>query len=91
MIVYHGTDSESTHNIVDDVIDLACGDIYVDNAQGFYTTPSKEFAANKAKMMTAKKRRLHMGDNLQPVVIKINIDLDTDEVHIKEFGGCDYE
>lgn len=91
MIVYHGTDSESAHNIVNIGIDLTCGEDSVDNAQGFYATPSKEFASSRAKMMTAKKRGLHMGNNLKPVVIEIDIDLDVDGIHIKEFNGCDYE
>lgn len=41
MIVYHGTDSYSAQNIMEAGIDLARGEESVDNARGFYTTPSR--------------------------------------------------
>lgn len=75
MVVYHGTDSYSALNIIEKGIDLKYGEKSVDNAQGFYTTPNKEFAIRRAKMMTdfAKKICKDEDRELKPSVLRIEI------------------
>lgn len=91
MIVYHGTDSYSAHNILEHGIDLMYGDDSVDNGKGFYTTPSQAFALRRAKMMTALSKKLHKDTDQKPVVLRIDIDESAFEnLNIKKFDGCDY-
>lgn len=91
MIVYHGTDIESACNIINNGIDLSCGDKSVDNGQGFYTTPSYDFALKRAKN-TAKTASMFNGRLVQPAVIELEIDLDNAmisyDVNVKSFNGC---
>ncbi len=92
MIVYHGTDSYSAQNIIQNGIDLTYGEKSVDNARGFYTTPSLEFATRRAKMVTASARGFRKDDELKAVVLQIEIDENLfNRLHIKEFVGCTYE
>lgn len=92
MIVYHGTDSISAENILKTNIDLKCGNEFVDNAKGFYTTPNKTFAMQRAKMAVNRVRGFHRGANVKPVVLEIELDLNcTGDLQVKEFAGCTYE
>lgn len=92
MIVYHGTDSHSAQNILENGISLSRGDKSVDNARGFYTTPSKEFAVQRAKMVTAALKKFNEDDTLKPVILRIEInDNAFNSLSVKEFDGCTYE
>lgn len=92
MIVYHGTDSYSAQNIMENGIDLSYGEKSVDNAQGFYTTPSKEFAIQRAKMVTASSKKFRKDYTLKPVILQIEIDDSVfNSLSVKEFDGCTYE
>lgn len=92
MIVYHGTDSYSAQNIIENGINLSYGDESVDNARGFYTTPSKEFATQRAKMVTASSKKFREDDTLKPVILQIEIsDSAFSSLNIKEFDGCAYD
>lgn len=92
MIVYHGTDSYSAQNIIENGISLSYGEKSVDNARGFYTTPSKEFAIQRAKMVTGTRKGFSKNDTLRPVVLQIEIDDNAfNSLSIKEFDGCTYE
>lgn len=88
MIVYHGTDSSSAQNIVQNGIDLTYGDESVDNAQGFYTTPSKEFASRRAQVMTDAAKKFRKKDDLKPVVLEIDVNESAfEKLSIKKFSG----
>ena len=92
MIVYHGTDSFSAQNIVENGIDLTIGEESVDNARGFYTTPSKEFAARRAKMVTASAKKFRGDDELKASVLQIEVNESRfSELQTKEFVGCTYD
>lgn len=92
MTVYHGTDSISAENIMDTGIDVKHGNEFVDNAKGFYTTPNKNFAMQRAKTTANRVRRFHGGENVEPVVLEIELDLNcTGDLQVKEFAGCTYE
>lgn len=92
MIVYHGTSNYSAQNIIENGIDFSYGDDSVDNARGFYTTPSKEFAIQRAKMVTASSKGFTKDDTLKPVILRIEInDNAFNSLSVKEFDGCTYE
>lgn len=92
MIVYHGTDSHSAQNIIENGIDFSYGDESVDNALGFYTTPSKEFAVRRAKMTTARAKMFQGDNELKPVILQIEIDETQFQfLNVKELDGCPYE
>ena len=48
MLLYHGTISSGADNIIKNGISLSKGKLKVDFGQGFYTTPSLEFAKSTA-------------------------------------------
>ncbi|MDE7220306.1 MAG: DUF3990 domain-containing protein [Oscillospiraceae bacterium] len=92
MTVYHGTDSISANNILDTGINVKYGNESVDNAAGFYMTPNKTFAMQRAKMAAARVRSFHKGEVVEPAVLEIELDLsDAGSLRIKEFDGCSYE
>ena len=92
MIVYHGTDSFSAQNIVENGIDLTIGEESVDNAKGFYTTPCKEFATRRAKMVTASAKKFRGDEELSASVLQIEIDESRfSELRTKKFVGCTYD
>lgn len=92
MIVYHGTDSESAQNILQNGIDLSYGEDSVDNAKGFYTTPSKEFAIRRAESMTEKAKQFRQDVALRPALIEIDFTMpENDNIHVKQFVGCSFE
>lgn len=92
MIVYHGTDGYSAQNIIENGIDLKYGEKSVDNGRGFYTTPNKEFAIRRARMVTDSARKFRKDDELKPAILQIEIDENMfRELNVKEFVGCTYE
>ena len=92
MIVYHGTDSYSAQNIMEAGIDLARGEESVDNARGFYTTPSREFALRRARMTTAAVGKFRKDATLRPAVLEIEIDGDAlKKLNVLEFTGTTYQ
>ncbi len=92
MIVYHGTDSYSAQNIMEAGIDLARGEESVDNARGFYTTPSREFALRRARMTTAAVGKFRKDATLRPAVLEIEIDGDVlKKLNVLEFTGTTYQ
>lgn len=91
MIVYHGTDNYSAENIIKTGIDLKRGDESVDNGQGFYTTPSRTFAARRATIATEGLKGFH-DDVLKPVILQIEIDERAfDSLIVARFPECTYE
>lgn len=92
MIVYHGTDSYSAQNIIENGIELKYGEESVDNAQGFYTTPNREFAVRRAQMVTEKAIKFCRDDSLKPTILQIEIDESAfDNLSVRKFDGCTYE
>lgn len=92
MRVYHGTDSGSARSIRERGIDLTFGDESVDNAQGFYTTPSRAFAERRARTMTESARKFRGDDTLKPAILQIDIDESAfQDLCVKEFDGCTRE
>lgn len=92
MIVYHGTDSLSAKNILENGIDLTRGNRSVDNAKGFYTTPNPAFAMQRAKIVAARVSSFHTDEAVEPVVLEIELDLDAAaSLRVRKFEGCTYE
>lgn len=91
MIVYHGTDKLSAQNIINNGIDVTCGDESVDNGKGFYMTPNFEFALQRAK--TAARRKSKFNETtVYPAVLKIELDINAVEnISVKEFKDCSFE
>lgn len=91
MIVYHGTDSLSADNIMNNGIDVTYGEQSVDNGKGFYMTPNYEFAFKRAQTAASKLSKFYETD-VSPVVLKIEIDIPTSgDIVVKEFPECTYE
>ena len=90
MIVYHGTDSISARNIVKNGIDLAYGNKFADNGQGFYMTESRAFAERRAKMVALSQREFQKDQDISPALLSIELEIDADSgLCIKEFPFCD--
>lgn len=74
MKLYHGTISTGAENIINNGIKLDHGKPKVDSGQGFYTTPSFNFAMstaiNKANKTNAYNRQL----NVKPYVLTYDFD-----------------
>ena len=93
MVVYHGTDSLSAANIVNNGIDIKYGEKSVDNGQGFYTTPNLSFALERAKTMTIAASKFNGSSSLTPAVIEIEISLPDNvlEFNILRIDGCTHK
>lgn len=91
LYIYHGTDLVSANAIVNNGIDFKKSTKSTDNGIGFYTTPSFEFAKNRAIMMS--KQRSLTGETAFPAVIKINLndDFQNSNYSIKTFDRTNNE
>lgn len=91
MLVYHGTDSISARNILENGIDLTRGNKSVDNAKGFYTTPNRTFAMQRARTAAVRVSGFHTDEVVEPVVLEIELDMDAAaSLRVQEFKGCTY-
>lgn len=92
MIVYHGTDSISAKNILENGIDLRRGNKSVDNGAGFYTTPNLTFAMQRARTAAVRVSGFHTDEAVEPVVLEIELDMDAAaSLRVREFKNCTYE
>lgn len=94
MIVYHGTDSLSSDNIITNGINVKYGEKSVDNGRGFYTTPGFEFAKARAIYSASHASEFNKNSKVHPVVLKLDIDITQpliDGLKIKTFDDCSYQ
>ncbi len=91
LYIYHGTDLISANAIVNNGIDFKKSMKSTDNGIGFYTTPSFEFAKNRAIMMS--KQRSFAGETVLPAVVKMtfNDNAQYDDYSVKTFDGTNNE
>lgn len=91
MIVFHGTDSISAQNIINNGIDINYGETSVDNGKGFYMTPSYEFALKRAETVALRKSKFN-NITVTPTVLKIEFDIDAvEDISLKEFETCSFD
>lgn len=88
MVVYHGTDSVSAKRITEEGIRLDKSRGPVDNGAGFYMTPSRDFALDRAQTAAEMKRRLTGDPTVTPAIVEIELDLrGTAGLRVKKFQG----
>ena len=76
MKLYHGTISTGAENIIKNGIKLERGKPKVDSGQGFYTTPSFNFAMSTAINKANKTNAYDSELNVKPYVLTYNFDLE---------------
>lgn len=76
MKLYHGTISTGAENIIKNGIKLERGKPKVDFGQGFYTTPSFNFAMSTAINKANKTNAYDSQLNVKPYVLTYNFDLE---------------
>lgn len=76
MKLYHGTISTGAENIIKNGIKLERGKPKVDFGQGFYTTPSFNFAMSTAINKANKTNAYDSELNVKPYVLTYNFDLE---------------
>lgn len=69
MLLYHGTISSGADNIIKNGISLSKGKLKVDFGQGFYTTPSLEFAKSTAVNKANKTNSYMRAEHVKPYVL----------------------
>lgn len=87
MKLYHGTYYSAAMDILNNGIDLSKGSSYADFGQGFYTTPNKEKAIQRAKYVTMKINSMN-NRNECPCIVVCNYTIQRvcDTLRIKEFS-----
>lgn len=83
MKLYHGTISSGAENIIKNGIKLQHGKPKVDFGQGFYTTPSFNFAKSTAINKAKKTNSYYNSTYVEPYVLTYNFD----EIKAKEKGN----
>ena len=76
MKLYHGTISTGAENIIKNGIKLERGKPKVDFGQGFYTTPSFNFAMSTAINKANKTNAYDSELNVKPCILTYNFDLE---------------
>lgn len=76
MKLYHGTISTGAENIIKNGIKLERGKPKVDFGQGFYTTPSFNFAMSTAINKANKTNAYDSELNVKPYILTYNFDLE---------------
>ena len=76
MKLYHGTISSGAENIIKNGIKLERGKPKVDFGQGFYTTPSFNFAMSTAINKANKTNAYDSELNVKPYILTYNFDLE---------------
>lgn len=76
MKLYHGTISTGAENIIKNGIKLERGKPKVDFEQGFYTTPSFNFAMSTAINKANKTNAYDSELNVKPYILTYNFDLE---------------
>ncbi|MPM51784.1 hypothetical protein SDC9_98535 [bioreactor metagenome] len=79
MLLFHGTDSKSAADILENGIDLQKSESSVDFGTGFYTTPNEQYAKRRAINITEVRNGFLDKRGLKPVVLAIDYRPPNDE------------